>query len=447
MNQYARTFFGRASGLAAAAAFFGLGVFSLGCSGDAPGELGEAAGATDDHGEGTGQIAEGFSAGTVADAAASTCGTASVKGLSFQIIEEGNCVEPGAFAPLTLPANASAGSGVFLFIQKPARDKLTSIVKANAGKTLTINSMLRTVAQQYLLYNWYQTGRCGISLAAKPGNSNHETGLAIDVQEYSSWRSIFESNGFNWLGSSDPWHYDWVGAGAQDHRGLDVLAFQRLWNRNNPNDKIAEDGSWGPGTESRMRKSPAGGFPVGAMCNVPPPEPTCQAVFSDICGSAHQPAIEWMSKEGLSSGCGGGKYCPDETVTRGQMAAFLTAALKLPAGPDKFTDDEGSPFEDAINAVAAAGITSGCNVDGTQFCPDQEVTREQMATFLVKGFKLPATANDLFTDDEASMHEANINALGAAGVTSGCDTVKKLYCPANPVTRGQMATFLYRAML
>lgn len=411
-------------------------------SGDPAGPGEDPSGATDDHGEGTGQIAEGFSGGTVADAAASTCGTASVKGLSFQIIEEGNCIEPGAFSPLTLPANATAGSGVFLFIQKPARDKLQSIVKANPGKGLTINSMLRTAAQQYLLFNWYQTGRCGISLAAKPGNSNHESGLAIDVQEYSSWRTIFEGNGFRWLGASDPWHYDWVGAGAKDHRGLDVLAFQRLWNRNNPNDKIAEDGSWGPATESRMRKSPAGGFAVGAVCHAAPPEPTCQAVFSDICGSAHQPAIEWMAKEGLSSGCGGGKFCPDETVSRAQMAAFLTAALDLPPGPDAFTDDEGSIHEGAINAVAAAGITTGCG--GTNYCPDAQVTREQMATFLVRAFKLAASGEDLFTDDEASIHEADINALGAAGVTSGCGGTN--YCPASPVTRGQMATFLHRAM-
>lgn len=51
------------------------------------------------------------------------------------------------------------------------------------------------------------------------------------------------------------------------------------------------------------------------------------------------------------------------------MAAFLAAALKLPAGPERFTDDNGTPFEAAINAVAAAGITSGCDVAGTAFCP------------------------------------------------------------------------------
>src|SRR5262249_27193003 len=51
------------------------------------------------------------------------------------------------------------------------------------------------------------------------------------------------------------------------HRGIDVRAFQRLWNRNNPGDKIAEDGEWGPQTETRMKKSPASGFPIGAQCS------------------------------------------------------------------------------------------------------------------------------------------------------------------------------------
>ena len=417
-----------------------VGVLS-GCTAEAPADL---SGATDDHGEGTGVITEGFSGGTVAQAAASSCGTASVKGLSYQIIEEGNCIEPGAFAPLTLPSNASAGENVFLYIQQPARDKLLSVLKANPNKSLSINSMLRTIAQQYLLWNWYQTGSCGITLAAKPGNSNHETGLAMDVQEYSSWKTIFENNGLRWLGASDPWHFDWVGAGAVDHRGLDILAFQKLWNRNNPNDKIAEDGAWGPGTESRMKKSPANGFAVGAVCGGGGNPPACSASFADICGSPYQASIDWLAKQGLTTGCGGGNYCPDKNVSRGQMAAFLAAALKLPAGPEKFSDDNGSPFEAAINSVAAAGITTGCG--GTNYCPDQDVTREQMATFLVRAFKMAASATDMFVDDETSVHEADINALGAAGVTTGCDTAKKLYCPSSVVTRGQMATFMYRSM-
>lgn len=69
-----------------------------------------------------------------------------------------------------------------------------------------------------------------------------------------------------------------------------------------------------------------------------------------------------------------------------------------------------------------------------------------MTTFLVKAFKLAASSTDVFVDDKDSIHEANINALGAAGVTNGCDAVKKLYCPTNVVTRSQIATCIRRAM-
>lgn len=382
---------------------------------------------------------DGVSSGTVLDATKKSCSTGSVKGLSAQIIAEASCVNPDAFAEIPKLPNLSAGSHIFLNLEKPARDKLVGVLKANPGKTMTINSALRTVAQQYMLYRWYQSGTCGISLAAKPGSSNHETGLALDVDNYSTWRSTLQGAGFKWLGGSDPVHFDYVGAGAKDYRGLDVLAFQRLWNRNNPNDKISEDGAWGPQTEARMKKAPAAGFAKGPSCG-------CDAVFSDICGSAYRKDIEWLAAEGLTNGCSddGKLFCPDAPVSRGQMAAFLAGALDLPAGPDAFVDDDGSPFEAAINAVAAAGITKGCSASPPQYCPKEDVTRGQMAAFLAAALDLPA-GPDAFVDDNGSPHEAAINALAAAGITNGCDAQKKLFCPDQVVSRGQMAAFLHAA--
>ena len=382
---------------------------------------------------------DGVASGTVFDAAKASCSTASVKGLSAQIIAEANCVNPDAFTEVPKLPNLNAPSYVFLNLEKPARDRLVSVLKANPGTTMTINSALRTVAQQYLLYRWYQTGSCGISLAAKPGRSNHETGLALDVDNYSTWKSKLQNQGFSWLGGSDPVHFDYVGPGAKDHRGLDVKAFQRLWNRNNPNDKIAEDGDWGPNTEARMKKAPAAGFAKGPSCG-------CDAVFSDICGSAFRKDIEWLAAEGLTNGCSadGKLFCPEAPVSRGQTAGFLAAALKLPAGPDAFGDDDGSPFEAAINAVAAAGITNGCSASPPKYCPEEHVTRGQMAVFLSAALKLPA-GPDAFIDDNGSPYEAAINAVAAAGITSGCDAQKKLYCPDQVVSRGQMAAFLHAA--
>jgi hypothetical protein len=211
-------------------------------------------------------IDESVTGATVENAAASSCSTSSVKGLSKQIIAEARCMNGDSFVAITDLGNVSWGTAVFPYLEKPARDKLISALKANPGKTMTINSALRTVAQQYVLYRWYQTGRCGISLAAKPGSSNHETGLALDVSQYSTWKPILTNYGFKWLGSSDPVHFDYVGTGAVSFKGLDVKAFQRLWNRNHPTDKIDTDGVWGPQTEARMKKSPAGGFATGATC-------------------------------------------------------------------------------------------------------------------------------------------------------------------------------------
>ncbi len=129
---------------------------------------------------------------------------------------------------------------------------------------MKVHSALRTVAQQYLLSRWAAGKRCGIQLATRPGESNHETGLALDVGASAAWRSALESEGFRWLGSIDRVHFDFIGAGATHHDGLDVRAFQRLWNRNNPDDAITETGRYDAATEQRLKRSPAGGFPIGA---------------------------------------------------------------------------------------------------------------------------------------------------------------------------------------
>lgn len=204
--------------------------------------------------------------GSVASAVTSSCSTTSVKGLSLQIIAEGNCISPGAYAKIPTRSNLTVGSAVFPFLEAPARDRLVQSLDAHPGTQMTINSALRTVAQQFLLFRWFKTGRCGIQLAATPGNSNHETGLALDIQQASTWRTSLENRGFRFFGSADPVHFDYVGTGAVSHKGLDVKAFQRLWNRNHPGDLISVDGVWGPQTESRMNQAPAAGFAKGAIC-------------------------------------------------------------------------------------------------------------------------------------------------------------------------------------
>ena len=103
--------------------------------------------------------------------------------------------------------------------------------------------------------------------------------------------------------------------------------------------------------------------------------------FNDDGGSMHQADINRLAAAGIASGCGGGAFCPNLPVTRAQMASYLARALGLSStGADYFYDDAGSMHEGDINRVAAAGITSGCG--GGRYCPDLSVTREQMAAFL-----------------------------------------------------------------
>ena len=166
--------------------------------------------------------------------------------------------------------------------------------------------------------------------------------------------------------------------------------------------------------------------------------------FVDDNGSLHEPSIEAIFAAGITTGCSVSPslFCPTQAVTRGQMAAFLTRALELPV-PDRdyFTDDSGSIFEDQINRLATAGITGGCSVG--IFCPNDTITREQMAAFLVRAYDYIAAGIDRFTDDEGSQFEAEINLLAEAGITAGCASDR--FCPADPVLRDQMATFLARA--
>ncbi|MDJ0952276.1 MAG: S-layer homology domain-containing protein [Acidimicrobiia bacterium] len=98
--------------------------------------------------------------------------------------------------------------------------------------------------------------------------------------------------------------------------------------------------------------------------------------------------VEWLAGEGITKGCNppfNTMFCAQDPVTRGQMAAFLVRALSLSddGGGDLFTDDDGSVFEPAIDKLATAGITQGCNPpEDTMFCPNDHVTRGQMAAFL-----------------------------------------------------------------
>jgi hypothetical protein len=174
--------------------------------------------------------------------------------------------------------------------------------------------------------------------------------------------------------------------------------------------------------------------------------------FIDDDGSVHEGGIEAIAAEGITTGCnppGNDRYCPGQPVTRGQMAAFIARALELPqATQEPFTDDVGHVFESAINRIAAAGITVGCNPPANdRFCPDRDMTRGEMAAMLARAFGYPSSADDRFNDDDGHVFEDAINRIAAIGVTVGCNPpANDRFCPDQAIARDQMATFLTRAL-
>lgn len=189
------------------------------------------------------------------------------------------------------------------------------------------------------------------------------------------------------------------------------------------------------------------GLSAGANGSVP------GGTFFDDDGNTHEGNIEAIAEQAITRGCNppqNTEYCPSDVVGRGAMAAFMRRALNLPASnTDFFTDDDGNIFEGDINAIAAAGITKGCNPpENTLYCPDDPVTRGAMAAFLVRGFDYTDNGGgDLFIDDDGSIFENDIDKLGTAGVTKGCDPPDNTrFCPDDVVVRDTMASFLARAL-
>ena len=194
--------------------------------------------------------------------------------------------------------------------------------------------------------------------------------------------------------------------------------------------------------------------------------PAGQSGFTDIGNTApHTRNIECLKGSGVTSGVTATTYVPGAFVRRGQMATFIAnmidranafdapAAPNLPdlptaaASQDRFTDDEATVHENNINRLAQANIVQGQSASA--FNPEGEVSRAQMATFIaealefLRGAALPE-GNDAFTDDETSNHEANINRLATADIVDG--TSATTYSPDNRVSRAQMASFIVQAM-
>ena len=149
--------------------------------------------------------------------------------------------------------------------------------------------------------------------------------------------------------------------------------------------------------------------------------------------------------------CAPGQFCPGDPMKRWTMAVWLVRALDNVEPPavstSRFADvDSGAWWAPHVERLAALRVTKGCKTAPLRFCPDETVNRGQMASFLWRAFDLEFAAPAGFTDTAGNVHEATIDALAGAGITVGCKTEPLRYCPAAPVTRAQMATLLARAL-
>jgi hypothetical protein len=132
------------------------------------------------------------------------CDTQVAAGLTNQIIAElGNMgYSFKALDPQWIHCSSACS------LQAGAADSLAAAA-ASKNDYITLNSAFRSSAQQYMLYQWYNKGICGIGLAASPGSSNHEGGRAVDTSYYSYWLSTLEAHGWvHSYPSSDPVHFD-----------------------------------------------------------------------------------------------------------------------------------------------------------------------------------------------------------------------------------------------
>ncbi len=169
--------------------------------------------------------------------------------------------------------------------------------------------------------------------------------------------------------------------------------------------------------------------------------------FWDVAdGSTFSGDVRWLGEQGITRGCNPpwrDDFCPRRTLTRAEAATMLVRALDLPLSTvDRFADDDGTTHEESIDALAAAGITRGCSE--TSFCPNQPLTRAQMASLIARALELPAVDADTFGDDDGSSHEPDIERIAAVGITVGCAANR--FCPDDAVSREQVAAFLYRAL-
>ncbi|MEX1178947.1 MAG: S-layer homology domain-containing protein [Nitriliruptor sp.] len=164
--------------------------------------------------------------------------------------------------------------------------------------------------------------------------------------------------------------------------------------------------------------------------------------FRDVpLSSTHAPAIAALLARGDIAGCTSSAFCPGRAVSRGQFATLLSRVADLPAGRTTHFTDVAGTHRPGIEAVTTAGFVRGCTRTG--FCPTASVTRGQLASIVQAALGLPDAPAPFRDVDPRSTHADAIGALAARGLVSG--DADGRFRPSDPVTRGQAASILLAA--
>ena len=171
-------------------------------------------------------------------------------------------------------------------------------------------------------------------------------------------------------------------------------------------------------------------------------------VFVDVAeGSYYEEAIDWAVEKGITNGVSSNMFAPNDPCTRAQIVTFLWRAAGSPApkSMSSFTDVPADAFyAKAVAWAVENGITSGTG-EG-KFSPNSTCTRAQAVTFLYRASGSPAVSGSAeFSDVATNAYYADAVAWAAKkGITTGIGG--GLFGSDNDCTRGQIVTFLWRAM-
>lgn len=188
---------------------------------------------------------------------ASHCDTSGLLGLSKQIADILLADQADKVINVSAHVNVS-GASTIPFLQKEAARALIAAIEEKGSKPGLVHA-IRVLPQQAALSYWYLNNKCGIKLAAAPGASPHERGIAIDINNHAAWKAVLKKHGWVWRGNADPPHFNYHGGHDPDFGIEGIRSFQKLWNLHNA-DKIDEDGVFGPITQKKLGLSPTEGF-------------------------------------------------------------------------------------------------------------------------------------------------------------------------------------------